>query len=505
MACDGATAAGPKAIKLTIAKDITLLSQERYAGNPIEVPLDAKVDDVIAAHSFLEGCCGFFAVKRQAKDDYYDYFDEEETTEPTGLAEKLAVDGGVLLAPGHSFSFYGIDATSCSEVVLFGVFADVLKKPLVFKKDVEEAGFGDNIYNYVKLHAEDKELSIIRRYFASPVFAKGKENDVDIRQTVEFSMEDKFTIAKQMMVLTVNIHQNGVDVIADCTNVAGIPKCSIQLAPNDTVEKLKLSLCEKLQWRSVACWNGSDQVVDSDVISQYSLLTAEQINAEGLVSGCYQNTTSDCRPAGYSASGTSSSNYLVLEPGKAGLQSLFKGDYKRAQELRKLVMNDAQWSIESLEEGLEVVRIAGKATLSRYLVHERSGSDGDDVREYTCNCLVTIPVDHLLSAQTEYHSYHSTEGSGWTCGSEDYKCSFYLPMPLLSALRTKPENGSDDKILDLRIALNDDSSPEYPYKKNSERRMYGRCSRNIKKETVDMIRHFREGFASNPNASIDEL
>ncbi len=65
---------------------------------------------------------------------------------------------------------------------------------------------------------------------------------------------------------------------------------------------------------------------------------------------------------------------------KMCIRSSFKGDYKRAEELRRLVMADARWSIESLGEGVHVVRIIGKARLDRFWVHERSGYDGSQLQ-----------------------------------------------------------------------------------------------------------------------------
>merc|ERR1711959_664137 len=186
---------------------------------------------------------------------------------------------------------------------------------------------------------------------------------------------------------------------ASCTHMAGDLMCSVKLAGDDIVAKLKSSLCEKLQWTSMVLWNGPENVPEANQLSEYSLLTAERSITLEHVCGCYQHHDTGYNAAGYGSSGTSSSHWLVLEPGRAGLQHYFKGDYKRAEELRKLMMTDARWSIDMADEGNYVVRIVGKARLDRYFVHERSGNCCDPLTGYECYAQVTIPLHQLEQGQ----------------------------------------------------------------------------------------------------------
>mmetsp|Transcript_2589 Transcript_2589/g.5248 ORF Transcript_2589/g.5248 Transcript_2589/m.5248 type:complete len:187 (-) Transcript_2589:157-717(-) len=168
-------------------------------------------------------------------------------------------------------------------------------------------------------------------------------------------------------------------------------------------------------------------------------------------------------------------------------------------------MADARWTIE-LCKGEPVVRIVGKARLSRFWVHERSGLQGLELEGYECYALVTIPLEQLERAQSEEYHYECSAGSGWTCGSENYKCSLFFPMCLLNALRAK-HNGEDDAFV-LRHELNQDGSPEYPYNimSSSSRRRWDRSQvLKVSRKTVDMIKYFRERLAGKDQVDTDEI
>lgn len=169
------------------------------------------------------------------------------------------------------------------------------------------------------------------------------------------------------------------------------------------------------------------------------------------------------------------------------------------------MMTNAQWSVENVGEGKEVVRIVGRATLNRFFVHERSGPDGPGLSNYSCYCLVKIPVEQLLASQKSEYHYKTTQGSGWTCGSEDYKCPLFVPMPLLNALRIKPEGGEDSFI--LRRSLNKDGAVDYPHNQlQSDTRRWGRVHIDRpSKETIDLLRHFQESLANRSEVSMEEV
>jgi hypothetical protein len=473
-----------------------------------EVPLDASVDTVIATCPGLEESDGFLVTAKQTREDYGGYSDDDEP-EPvsSGLAEKLA---GSLLQRGMTLASYGLDGASCREVTLFAVFSEKAKQPTVFKKDIEEMGFGANVYDFVKLHSEDKEIVVARTYFSAPIlpWLQKKQpagEDGGLKQTVAFSMEDNFPQAPKP-ILTVHITQDGGELEASCTNMAGDVVCCVKVPGDDTIAGLRSSLCEKLMWSSMALWDGSEKVPEASQSSKYSLLTAERTSMIENVGGCYQNHEKGVHPAGYSSSGTSFANMLVLEPGKACVQHHFRGDYKRAEELLKMEMIDARWSIESLGDGKDVVQVVGKAKLDRYWVHERSGSDGDKINGYECYALVTIPLQQLENGQGEDRHTHSTQGSGWTCGSEEYRCSFFLPSSLLSALRVKPE-GEEDAFL-LRHFLNQGGSLNYPYNQMAAGGMCGwrrQVISEIPQEAYDMLGHFRQGLAGKVDVTMEEI
>jgi hypothetical protein len=475
----------------------------------LKLPLDATVDTLIAqmpdlpsSLSVHEGCDGFLvAPKKSAKmiDMYYDDYDDELPSPSSGLAEKLTANGGTLLRPGQTLASYGIDADSCTEVMVFAVFADPERHPIVFKKDVHERGFGESVYDYVKLNPEDKELVAARKYFSAPLlpWLDSAGSDGDLNQTITFSMEDNFAEVPKT-ILTVHLFQKGGGMEASCTNMAGDSMCSVTLAGDDVAARLQKLLCAELNWTSVVLWDGAERIPEASKLSGYTVITVERAITMEHINGCYQFHASDVHPAGYSASGTSSANLLILEPGRAGLQYHFKGDYKRAEELRKLVMADARWSIESLGEGVHVVRVVGRARLDRFWVHERSGYEGDRLQGYECYAMVTIPLRQLERGQTEERFHTSTTGSGWTCGSEKYKCSFFLPMCLLHALR-------DDKdSLLLRQHLNESGSTDYPYNLLSSSRR-GRSEVSLSPEAFDMIRNFRQSLGSKAEVTKDEI
>jgi len=496
--------------------ELLTLSVGSFARTQIEevqVPLDATVDNIIAMFPSFEGSVGFLVTPKQSeRDDYgcYDDDDDEPAPVSSGVAEKLTESAGMLLQRGMALASYGLDCASCREVTFFAVFSETAKQPTVFKKDMQEMGFGASVYDFVKLNAEDKELVSVRQYFSAPLLPwlqKGQSagEDGGVRQTVTFSMEDNFPQAPKP-ILTVHITQDGGELEASCTNMAGDFVCSVKVAGDATVASFRSSLCEKLMWSSMALWDGSEKVPGTNQSSKYSLLTAERTSMIEHVGGCYQNHETGVHPAGYSSSGTSFANMLVLEPGKAGLQHHFKGDYKRAEELRKMEMMDARWSIESLGEGTQVVQIVGKAKLDRYWVHERSGPDADSLKGYECYALVTIPLQQLENGQREQRHIHSTEGSGWTCGSEEYRCSFFLPLSLLSAVRVKPE-GEKDAFL-LRRTMNNDGSPNYPYNQMTAGGSCGwrrRVVVEIPQEAYDVLGYFRQRLAGKVDVTMDEI
>jgi len=475
----------------------------------IEVSQDAMVDDVIAQlPESLGGCCGFFAVANSSQFDHYFFADDDEEDETTGLARALAADGGVLLSLGCTLASYGVDAKTSSDVIFFGVFSAEDKQPTVYREDLSRLGFGEAVYKYVKLQSEDKELALARRYFRSPLLewlTSTAAEQEHCQQTIEFSMKKDYQADVCRAVLTVSLDREGDVISVNCTNLAGTTVLSTEVSANDPISALQEYLCEKLPCASLAFWNGSDRVSESDMVSKYSLLTADQSSGLHQLCGCYQYHANDVGPAGYSASGTSRADYIVLEPGKAGLQIHFKGDYKRAEELQKLTISDAQWSVGRPTEENDMVRIAGQAVVDRYWVHERSGSDGGTISQYECFCVVTIPVQQLLAAQTELYSHSSTEGSGWTCGSEDYKCMFYLPMPLLGALRVK--QGAGDDTFNLQGYLNRDASPAYPYNRmtSAGRRFGGNFVCRLTEPVMKVLAHFRENLKGNPGVGIEEM
>jgi len=482
----------------------------------LQVPLNGTVDDLVIQLSDPEGCSGFLATacrgNSECSDDDYDDYDSDPEPVSFALAEKLAANGGVLLEPGNTLSYYSVDSATCSGITLFAVYAQNEKQPTVFKKDLEELGLGERVYSYVKLNKEDKELVAAREYFRAPLFRwlqSNQQTEEGISQTLTLSMDDKFPDDEHRVLLTVQIVPEGNDLQISCTNLAGDLICSVTLARDDLIARLQSCLCDVLQWASVTLWDESGKVTESNHASRYSLLTAEQVFTTEQVTGCYQCQKFNLRPAGYSASSTSLSDILVLEPGKAALKQYFKGDYKRAEELLQLVMADAQWTLQKQDPDSEtsVVRITGKAKLSRYWVHERSGSDGLRLNDYDCFALLTIPLQQLQRAQSEEYHFNSAEGGGWTCGSEDYKSSFFLPSCMLNALRTKPEE--EEKLFLLRSLLNKDESPDYPYNMiaSQGRRRFMRegAVPRLSEDTVGLIKYFREKLAGKSYISIDEL
>jgi len=475
----------------------------------VTLPADATVDDLIERLPCPAGCAGFFVGRLNALSSlrYDDDSDEETLPVAVALVQRLMANGGVLLEPGKALSSYGIDSTSCSGIRLFAAYAEEERQPTVLKKDLDEAGFGENVLKYVKLHKEDKELITARRYFRAPLLPwlqKDSGNDSGLSQSVVFSMQDDFDIDVLRKMLTVQISTDGDGLQAACTNLAGDPVCTVKLVANDILATLRSRLCDKLGWSSAAFWDGTESVPESSCVARHTSLTAQQAVSLERASGCYQRHESQFHPAGYSASGTSSADLLALEPGRAGLQCHFKGDYKRAEELRRLVMTDAWWSIEPLDAGTYAVRIAGKARLDRFFAHERTGYERERLERYECHAMVTVPLEQLVRAQSaEMHHHVTTEGSGWSCGSGDYKCQFFLPTCLLRPLRSN----EDDAAFILRGHLNREGSPDYPYHQMaSYRRMWGEDTvLNISRHTPAVIRHFREALAGKSAVDMDEI
>lgn len=486
----------------------------------VKLPLDAKVDDLIAIVAddesvMFEGCAGFLAVERRIDDEDEDQplFEEDFDVPPKSfggadLAEKLTANGGTLLLPGNALSSYGLSSTTCNGITLFAVSDDVDRQPTVFQEDLKRLGFGEVVFKYVKLHPDSKQLVAARQYFSGPPLSwfqskSQKEGAADRAQTITFGMDENFEEASTLILALQITHENE-KLNVSCKNMAGDTVCSINFASNDVVATLQSSLCARLQWASMTIWHGSEPVSDpADPVSKYSLLTVAPA-APGHVHGVYWHISGGHRPAGYSSSGSNLANVLALEPGKAALLYHFKGDYKRAAEVRRLAMLDAQWNTQTCE-GQAVVRITGKAVLDRYYVHERCGYDGTSLEEFECYASVTIPIEQLEQAQTQDYHHSTTEGSGWTCGSENYKCSFFLPMCVVGALRVAPESVADNF---LRRQLNLTGSPQYPYNVMATR--MGRWNQvertifeRVPEKALDVIKHLRERIGDNADAEID--
>lgn len=494
------------------------LDPKVQAGETVSLPLDATVDVLIAALSRqpLEGCVGFLVGKEgSCEEDNWgceDSDDDDDGVAPavsSGLADKLTVNGGTLLEPSKMLSEYGLNEKTCAEVVFFPVFAEAEKQPTVFKQDVEKRGLGEKVWEYVKLNKEDKQIVAARGIFSGPPLEWLQKDNYDggVSQQLIFSMEDDFPAAPST-ILTVHITQECGEMNVSCTNMAGSMVCSVKLSADDIAADLQASLCEKLQWASMTLWDCSDKVPVTKQVSMYSLLTAEQVATPESLHGCYQHYNTGHRPAGYSSSGQSLSNTLVLEPSSACLKYHFKGDYKRASELRKLVMTDAHWSIESPGEGEQVVRLSGKAVLDYDYVHERCGREGESLSGYQCFALVRIPLSQLETAQeNEAFSAQSTQGSGWTCGSESYNHSFFLPMCLLNLLRRKPDGETD--VFAIRSSLNSSGAADYPSFKMTGRDRYegsyGEVAQRISAQSFEMIKFFRQRLAGKSEISMEDI
>lgn len=491
-----------KYVKLKMCLKVGSLSAMREV-DCVDVAEDALVSDLVAAVGShcgsIEGCVGFIA--RAAKEDRdgfdscWDDDDDDEEVADSGLAQSLTAGGGLLLGPEASLGSYGLNCISTSDVILFPVFGDSARHPTVFKKDVQDMGFGDIVYEYVKLNREPKELVEARSCFAGPLLPwlqKGCPGEEG--QSIMLSMEDDFGEAPKP-ILTILITKEDGELAGSCSNLAGESLCSVRLANDDSVAKLCSLLCEKLQWVSMALWDGSERVPPSAQASSYSQLTAERVLTMEHIQGCYQQHNCGHNPAGYGSSGTSASHVLMLEPGKAGLQSCFRGDYKRAEELKTLYMADARWSVESFE-GKQVIRIVGEAKLTKYFVHERSGYSGERFSGFQCYAMFKIPLQQLESGQKESYSHSSKAGSGWSCGSESYMSSFFLPMCVMQAIRFP----SGD--FHLQRHLNRDNSPDYPYNKFSSS---GRSVLRVDRSHIDVVKHLRESLGGKASASIEEV
>jgi len=388
-----------------------------------------------------------------------------------------------------------VNAATCAEIWLVPVFSDAAKHPTVFKKDLDNLGLGKNVMKYVKLHTEDKEIVAAREYFSSrdllPWLSSSRG---DGSMNVVFSMIDEFG-ETPTTILTAHIVILDGKLEISCTNMAGDTLCYLELQGDDNVAKLGSVLREKLNWGGAVFWYESEKVLESSLLSGYSVLTVGEIASLDHICGSYQSYTTGCHPAGYSASGTSSAHILNLEPGRASLQHYFKGDYKRAEELLSMKMSDASWTIESSDDGKRVVRVAGRAELSRFWVHERSGPEGTSLRDYECFALVKIPVEELERVQQSETFHHtSTTGSGWTCGSEDYRCNFFLPLCLVETIR----EASFDALGFLKRSLIVDG-------KQAHGRRYRDNVLRLSSEQFEMIKHFRLNLIGATSVSVSDL
>jgi len=307
-------------------------------------------------------------------------------------------------------------------------------------------------------------------------------------------------------VFVVQICQQDASMDVTCTNLAGEVQCTLNLASDDTIAALQSALRRKLQWADAdpIVWDGAEKVTDADQVSKYTSLTVKKSIINDQVNGCYECNQHGVGPAGYSASGSTSVYTLVLEQGRAGLQHRFKGDYKRAEELRELVMLDARWSIEVGNDGAQFVRIVGKAVLNRFWVHERSGPSGLSLSNFRCHALVKIPVEQLLQAQTsERFTHTSTEGSGWSCGSENYSGAWFLPACVLNGVREY-----DDPNWIVGNALTQGARQEYPYNKMAScgRGRYGGAAMiRLDSKQFSQIKYLRQQLMSRAEVSLVEL
>jgi len=170
-------------------------------------------------------------------------------------------------------------------------------------------------------------------------------------------------------------------------------------------------------------------------------------------------------------------------------------------------MFDARWSVVCDAEGKQVVRIVGQATTASWFCHERSGYSQTPIRDYKCYAMVTIPVQQLEASQSERHSYATTEGSGWSCGSENYRCAFFLPMCLVDKIRVPVSWGQDP--FTLRQVLNKSGSASFPFLCEEQRyrlELQGCGLLKLKREHVQILKGLRECInTTRKEISVKEL
>merc|ERR1712217_759760 len=116
--------------------------------------------------------------------------------------------------------------------------------------------------------------------------------------------------------------------------------------------------------------------------------------------------------------------------------------------------------------------------------------------------MVTIPLQQLEQGQTEEHHHHSTAGSGWSCGTEEYQSSFFLPMCLLSALRVTPEGEKEGFV--LRRYLNKSGSADYPYNLMTSHR-YSEVAVRVPQSAIETCKLLRESLVGRFHASMEEI
>lgn len=505
-------------LRLHISSLWSLGSNAQHFGSEYAtIPFDATMGHVIAQlqdESARDGCVGFLVTRYEDPTGmHYGYFDDEEEVEDPRIAqihEQLQANGGTLLDLGTALASFGfVDAKTCAEFCFWPVWSDVAKHPIVYRKNVEERGFPEIIWNYVQLEKESLEIVMARKYFSHHIIpwieSSYKTTNNHPSQSLQLSEEDDFGDAPNQ-IYTVHICQHAASLDISCNNMAGELQCAAELTSKSTIADLQSLLCEKLQWAHTTVWDGADVVAASQQISRYSVLAVGKVTGGEQVMGCYQCNQTGHHPAGYSASGTTSIYNLVLESGRAGLHHHFKGDYKRAEELRQLVMLDARWSIEVTDDNQQFVRIVGKANLSRFWVHERDGEDGTTLNNYSCFALVKIPVEQLLEAQTSERFTHiTTAGSGWSCGSENYNCSWFLPPCVLKAVREY----NDPKFVGSALTKGcrgENAANEYPYSKMTRHRGYGPNGMVKINETEFLVlRHLRQHLIARAEVSLGEL
>jgi len=468
--------------------------QEWVARKRIKVPENATVDMLVTKLALDgDGFAGFLTVPLTEEDDDMsgEFTDGPRFPQQSSLAT-LAEGQGLLLEPGKTLSSYNIMPYNSKDVILYAVFDDPAKQPVVFEEDMRRAGFAAAVLRYVKVHEEPRDVVHARSIFRSPLLPWLQEDETRGSQTVKLCSEGEFEGASRKMI-TMQLEVDGQEFLASCTNMAGHHVCSIRLPQGGLIAELKSSLCEKMRWAALFLWEGSEQVCETRQLSKCSALVGE-IFEHLHVSGYYHfHQSEESHDTVHSSSGTSTTCMLVLERGKAGLLHRFQGDYKQASELQQLVMHDAQWCVES-QNSQKQVRVGGLATVDRFWRHERYGYDRIRLKGCKCYVEVTIPLEQLEQGQKEELHQASTPWSGWLGGSAEYKAVYFMPATLLKVLRIQPSEEDDSKPFYLQQSLNPCCLSDYPHSMLTalRRRIQTIGHSKLDQATLDEIRFFRQ-------------